>query len=43
MIHTFDMMITDLKFLVVVIGVITIVVFIIGKYYDWKDSKLKKL
>ena len=40
--HTFDMMITDLKFLVVVIGVITIVVFIIDKYYDWKDSKLKR-
>jgi len=35
--HTFDMMITDLKFLVVVIGIITVVVFVYSKYLDWKD------
>ena len=41
--HTFDMMITDLKFLVVVIGIITVVVFVYSKYLDWKDSKLKRV
>jgi len=41
MIHTFDMMITDLKFIVVVIGIITIAVFIYSKYLIWKEDKLK--
>ena len=41
MIHTFDMMITDLKFLAVVIGVITIAGFIYSKYLIWKEAKLK--
>jgi len=36
--HTFDMMITDLKFLAVVIGIITIVVFVYSKYLDWKEK-----
>jgi len=32
-------MITDLKFLALVIVVITIGCYIIVKYYDWKESK----
>jgi len=39
--HTFDMMITDLKMMIVVIGIITVVVFVYSKYLDWKLNKEK--
>jgi len=37
--HTFDMMITDLKMMLVVVGVITIIVFVYSKYLDRKLNK----
>ena len=37
--HTFDMYISDLKFLAVVIGVITVGCYIVVKYYNRKESK----
>jgi len=43
MIHTFDMMITDLKFLVIVLGIITIAGFIYSKYLILKEAKLIQL
>ena len=38
--HTPEMYITDLMFMLIVLGCITIGVFVYSKYLDWKEKKV---